>query len=148
MSDKYPRRGSEFSKNQCETPNLTLIRSAAGVSVLRWTTEDFVHWAPSPMEVLFLPNGAPGDVNAPRDGNIWTVKSMDRNTTHYLLFAYYGDSAATFVSPRALTTHSFKPTLAGGNFKDHDDTNREFSTSLRLYIRRTSCSTASPGASV
>ena len=49
-----------------------------GVAVQRYTTANFVTWA-GPTTVLFLPNGpSPGKLG---DGNIWTVKSMDRNST-------------------------------------------------------------------
>ena len=49
-----------------------------GVAVQRHTTSDFVTWS-GPTTVLFLPNGpSPGKLG---DGNIWTVKSMDRNST-------------------------------------------------------------------
>lgn len=52
-----------------------------GVAVQRYTTADFVTYA-GPTTVLFLPNGpSPGKLG---DGNIWTVKSMDRNGTGWV----------------------------------------------------------------
>jgi hypothetical protein len=101
-----------------------------GVSVLRFTTTDLVHYS-SPTTVLFLENGSGSKPDA-NDGTIWTVKSMDRTARagsaggSYLLMASYGSSAHSFMASDASQPNSFTPTSKSprsANFKDHDDCN-------------------------
>ena len=73
------------------------------------------------------------------DGQIWTVKSMDRNpkSGEYLMFASYGSSAHTFTSHSPLQPRSFKPTsgdLTKSNFKDHDDCNVFFDAEKNHWV--------------
>ena len=60
--------------------------SGAGVYVNRYVTKDFVHFS-DPVTVLFLPDSPPVLGAQAGDGDIWTVKSMDRNESHYLVCA-------------------------------------------------------------
>eukprot|EP00039_Didymoeca_costata_P007937 m.105565 g.105565 ORF g.105565 m.105565 type:complete len:556 (-) comp13880_c2_seq4:43-1710(-) len=117
--------------------NGKLTQNYTGVSVNRYTTTDFISYE-GPTTVLFLPNGPSygvvGNLTL-KDGNIWTVKSMDRNETGYLLMAYYGDACAAFYSPMPLASNSFKPTNPDSvNFKDHDDTNLVYSRTTKTWV--------------
>lgn len=94
---------------------------------------------------LFLENGS-GGRDGTNDGEIWTVKSMDRDVpagqpggpgVKYVLFAAYGSSAHTFASTDITVAHSLKPTtgdLTKGNFKDHDDTNMFYDQPRKMWI--------------
>jgi len=108
-----------------------------GVTINRVTTKDFNTWS-APVAVGWLPNGSGGGARAPagarrygfepRDGSVWTAKSIDRNaaTGQYLMFASYGSHAHTFTALKPATAHAFAPTtgsLKEQNFEDHDDCN-------------------------
>lgn len=103
-----------------------------GVSVLRFTTTDFLSWTGGTV-VLFLPDGTPRPGRF-GDGEVWTVKSMDRNESAYLLMAYYGDTAYGFSAGLKLTEDCFRVTRQGGVFKDHDDTNLIWSRGTHLWV--------------
>ena len=108
---------------------------AGGVSVIRFVTSDFINYS-SPTIVLFLPSTKAGLVGMPLDQGIWTIKSMDRNSTDYLLTAFKGDSMFSFVATRTRisTANTFRMTTSEGCFKDHDDTNIVYSRSTAQWV--------------
>jgi len=116
-----------------------------GVSVLRFTTKDLVHYT-EPVELLFLESGSgsPPDSN---DFSTWTVKSMDRNeddpvTAKYVLIASYQTGVHTFINTqKSVTTSSndqiFQPTTGSlhiPNFVDHDDANIIYDVPRKRWI--------------
>ena len=116
----------------------------AGVRVERFTTRDFLTYS-QPVTVLFLPtgvggpSGTAGTVDAPRDGKVWTLKSMDRNpsTGEYLAAASYGSGVHFFIATSPTTGHCFVPTsgdIKVPNFSDHDDVNLFFHAESARWV--------------
>lgn len=110
------------------------IAPPGGVSVLRFTTSDFVSWS-QPLLSLFLAVGSGGP-----KGTDWTVKSIDRDPStglYVMLVAYGGEELHAFSAKDVTQANAFTPTSGSLNtpsFKDHDDSNIIFDVVRRTWV--------------
>ena len=135
-----PKNNDDGGNNIVKKSSSSII----GVSIFRFTTTDLIHYS-KPSELLFLENGS-GSPPGMNDGNVWTVKSMDRDSTNpakatYVLVASYFNGIHTFINslgPVTDTNHFiFTPTTGTthtSNFLDHDDANIIYDIPRKRWI--------------